>query len=569
MTVLLCVRGGSTAGRGDHVLAFDPAAAGVAAAAGAVVDLVDDLLDWDRREAIDAEATRLTELVADNGGLPGDVRTLAAYDLLTEFVNLLRGWWAGREWARRRPRVHGNPVEADGACPGSILIGVRAALGDDRLPSPWTPVSQPAATAGARIAAARAITAGLRAARRHGGVRRIRILAVPGMNVGAAIARTDPAALRRHGVGLAMLPTIEHGATARLAVSVGLPVASAAWPRRDDHAESAVQCVADESALRYAEDAALARALRCQAGRTLVASEHPARQVRATLRRWESELTLEALLLPTVANGAGRMASAWARDRQIPVGVVQHGIYAFRGAEGGDRAADLILTWGPGVADQVAEWEGVRAATRVVGVPGIAVGRPQRPTAGVRRVLVATPNNPMGSALGLAAFQESFLTAIGPAVQRLVAAGARIELRTHPAEDRTHYEEAIARLALPVSLSHPEPLDAALERADLVISSVSSVAFEAAARGLLVLIWTGGVPEEVRRRQFLSPVAESLPGMFDDADQLLSLFDAPGEPDRSACQLSEELRRYVSPFNAEDFIIGLDELRRWHGAATP
>jgi hypothetical protein len=516
---------------GDHVLAFDSIAAAQARAGGATVALVDELLSWEERGAIDDAAARLVAAIAATDGIDADVREFAVYDLRTELVNVLRAWTAAKEWMRRTPEVRAPELAGDEGCPSSVLLGARSAI-TQRVdePEPWVALSQPARAGGRRFAAARAALAANRLLRRGGSAR---IVAVPGMNVGVALGRVDPAALKEAGVAVGLFPTLDHGAAARLATTLRLPVAASAWPRPDPGREAAVRAAALSSLGALHEDPALDAALRAQAAHTLGASEHAARQVRATLNRWSRMRALEAIVLPTVATGAGRLAVRWARERGVAVGVVQHGIYAFRGVEGGDRAADAIFTWGPAVTDQVAQWEGVRAQAVTVGTPGITGVRPVPDgMAPVRRVLVATTNNPTGSALGLSAFQEAFLEDVAQGLQRLADAGIALELRLHPAESRGRYEDAVARLGLAVDLRSPEPLDAALDRADLLVSSVSSVAFEAAARGLPVLLWTGRVPPEVRHRHFLSPLADSRPGMFGDAAEFSRLAETlAGEPE--------------------------------------
>jgi hypothetical protein len=550
---------------GDLVLAFDAVAAREAEQAGATVDLVDDHLTWSERTAIDAQAARLATQVADNDAIDVSVRRFAAYDLRSEFVNILRAWTAATAWAQSRSDPGPTQVASDRDCPTSVVLGARAALtGKADAPAQWTPLSPQVQATGARLAAARALLETYRLTRR--GRRPVRILAVPSMNAGVAIGRAKPDELRELGVGLALLATLDHGAAARLAPALGLPAVGSAWPRRSARREGAVRRQAVDALGGFHDDHALDAVLHAQAAQTLVASELPARQVGATLERWSRLPDLESVVLPTVATGAGRVALAWARANAIPVGVVQHGIYAFRGVEGGDRGADAIFTWGPGVADQIAEWEDRRARAIAIGTPGIAEMRPCAAAAPIRRALIATTNSPTGSALGLSAFQDAFVADVADGLRRLGEAGVGLELRIHPAESPARYREVIARLGLPVVVREPEPLDAALDRADLLVSSVSSVAFEAAARGIPVLLWTGRVPAEVRREQFVSPLADSWPGMFADGGSFSALIQralqAPADFFNDVAPLRDELRRYVDRFDANAFAVGLRTLRR-------
>jgi hypothetical protein len=340
-------------------------------------------------------------------------------------------------------------------------------------------------------------------------------------------------------------------------------VSGAGWPAAGGRGRTAGPDAIRSALGSLSDDERLNRALAGVAVRVLADAQPLACRATAALRRWERLRDLRAIVLPTAAAGVARLACRWAQERGVPVAVVQHGIYGFREGDGGDRRADIILGWGEAVRDQVAEWNRNRARVEVIGAPGITAAGPDagngRP---LRRVLVATTNSPTGSALGLFAFREAFLQDIAPTIARLAAAGVAVEVRPHPAESPDLYRRWIDELGIAAQLGESPSLQIALERADLVVCSMSSVAFEAAALGIPLVIWTGRTPAPVRREHLLPPIDGDARGMFDDAHALLALCGDGDGLLAAGHELGAQLRRFVEPFDADAFGEELAKLGR-------
>jgi CDP-glycerol glycerophosphotransferase (TagB/SpsB family) len=100
--------------------------------------------------------------------------------------------------------------------------------------------------------------------------------------------------------------------------------------------------------------------------------------------------------------------------------------------------------------------------------------------------------------------------------------------------------------------------------ADILIAAASSVAFEAAALGLPVLLWHSDAPRWVREAHLVTPWSESLPGMFSDAGEFSALvgalIDEPAEGLRVAGELARHLARYAQPFDSASFARALERL---------
>src|SRR5581483_5218763 len=130
--------------------------------------------------------------------------------------------------------------------------------------------------------------------------------------------------------------------------------------------------------------------------------------------------------------------------------------------------------------------------------------------------------------------REDFIDAVVPGLARLRAAGVDVELRLHPRETAEEYRLMDARAGRePLALAPPGPFAQVVQRADLLVTAYSSVAFEAAALAIPVAIWTPDVPAAVRREHFLPPLADELPGTFTDAAGFEALIAAAldGGPD--------------------------------------
>ncbi len=108
------------------------------------------------------------------------------------------------------------------------------------------------------------------------------------------------------------------------------------------------------------------------------------------------------------------------------------------------------------------------------------------------------------------------------------------------------------------------PFAPAAAAADIVVSAISSVAFEAAALGLPVLLWLSGAPNWVRRDYAVIPWTHNEPGMFEGAQEFMELADGllerPAQTLALAHGLARHLARFAEPFQPERFAEGLRSL---------
>jgi len=180
-----------------------------------------------------------------------------------------------------------------------------------------------------------------------------------------------------------------------------------------------------------------------------------------------------------------------------------------------------------------------------------------------RRVLIATSNT-VDTPIAPVGFCEAFVDTLGPSVERLASAGVEIELRPHPGEDPARYRRLLAGHGARVAIAPAGAFAQALARVDILISSASSVAFEAAALGVPVLLWLGPTPRWVREEHLLPPWTQSLPGTFETAADLRALVDdliERADAGAGAAQeLGRSLARYAKPFEAARFAAALREL---------
>jgi hypothetical protein len=181
----------------------------------------------------------------------------------------------------------------------------------------------------------------------------------------------------------------------------------------------------------------------------------------------------------------------------------------------------------------------------------------------LRRVLVATSST-VDAPLVPVAFCETFLDTLAAGLDRLSDAGVQIALRPHPSEEPERYRRLLRARGMDVSIASEESLHEALAGADILISSASSVAFEAAALELPVLLWLGAAPQWVREKHLVAPWTECAPGMFEGAEDFSLLIEELLErPDRGlqvARQLGRRLARYAQPFDSPSFAAALREL---------
>ncbi|MFI5009046.1 MAG: hypothetical protein ACHQDY_02090 [Solirubrobacterales bacterium] len=535
---------------GDLTIALDWMAH--ADLAGRDALLFDALQDWEERNA---EEHRIAELMVALGEHP----KLAAIELaghrLIDFAELrmrpevtllLRGWTLARAGAGARALI------CDPAAAPALLMGLRAGLGMDPESVPYT---IPPALPGSRLkrSAARPLMRALAAGTRSGSVR---VVAVAAGKLSLALASLSHAELRSMGVGAMPFPGLDHGNSALLALRRGLPLLPGYGPSRVGRGPA----VRLPERLELDGEAALDRALTLLVSRLLAgAAPELAHSIRALdgLTRVRS---LRALLLPSAAYGASRVLIEWAHERGVRVGAMQHGIYVFRDYDGGDRRADLLFGWGEGTAGQINGWADPRPTVLPAGVPGTLVAPPRPPVAPLRRALIAT-SSILDTPLAPVALCETFVEILAPGLRRLGAAGVELELRPHPNEDPGRYRRLLDALGLDVGVTAGGPFRATAQSADILISSASSVAFEAAALGLPVLLWIGGAPEWVRRQHLVEPWIESLPGTFQGPGDFGSLIDAllerPVEGFGVARELSRSLARYAQPFDRDAFAEGL------------
>ncbi|HEV3093349.1 MAG TPA: hypothetical protein VGY30_02415 [Solirubrobacteraceae bacterium] len=514
---------------GDLALCFDPLALDRARAGGASLVLdADSLLDWEARARIDEQAAALADRLALDPGL-ANVRVageslieFAHYDLLIELNNLLRGFELGAALTEEH-RI--DALAAQSNAPSSLRLGVGAAIeahkgaaGATSACDPWIPISFSGPYNRTHALVAQVALATTRALRRR---HPIRVLAIPAGKVPAALERLDRAELSDAGVGLANFPGLSQGGAARLALSSGLPTVPAGGLRIAHESPGARSRAWPIPTL--IEPPALQAALAALVRTVLTRSSGATARVSNALRVWGSLPDLRALLLPYAMVGPARLATRWAHSRGVAVAVIQHGMYGLRSGPGPDVLADQIFGWGPGVVEQLRAFPQGHPRVCSVGVPDLLPSPRRDPPTSIGRVLVTTTNRPLGSAIGAYGLPEQFIEDLVPGLRQLVDAGARVELRLHPAESRSRYEALLATHGLELPFSSDGPLAELLSSCDLVVSAVSSAVFEAAALGLPVLLWAGRMPRQMRERCLLPPLCEELPAQFLDAEQFLEL----------------------------------------------
>jgi hypothetical protein len=376
-------------------------------------------------------------------------------------------------------------------------------------------------------------------------------------------------------------PGLDHGNGLLLAMRRRLPLfQSTGWgsPQRGIYVTRGVAaargigatggaCAALPGRLELDPDPMLDGALTLVVDRVLNGAACELDQAVSALRGLDGARSLRALLLPSAAYGASRLLIQWARKRNLRVGAFQHGIYAFREFDGADRRADVIFGWGEGTVEQVSAWPEPRPRVTPVGVPGLRAPEPpaRRDRAGVslRRALIAAADT-VETPIGPVGYCEAFIAALVPGIERLARAGVEIVLRPHPGEQPERYRQLLRVHGLDVRVAAEGAFQAALAGADILISSASSVAFEAAAQGAPVLLWLGTAPLWVRREHLVDPWTQNIPGMFQTGEDLASLIEdlleRPAEGFRVAHELGDRLARYAAPFDAARFALALRAL---------
>ncbi|HYM44924.1 MAG TPA: hypothetical protein VES65_02020 [Solirubrobacteraceae bacterium] len=556
---LIVVCRGDETGRYDWLPAPRAGDATVALDGMAAEDLADrqalpfdELETWEQRSAAEH---RIDELLAAVRAAPAVTAIelsgyrlidFAEYRLRMEAARLLRGWTLARA-------LEGvGELACDPTAAPALVMGVRAGIGLDPA---TTPYEIPPEVPGSRVARA-AIRPVMRCLAAVSRPARVRVAAVAAGKLILALDAMTDADLRAAGVATMPFPGLDHGNSAVVSLRRRLPMVATFGGR----ATGPGPAVRLPERLDLASEPQLDSALTVLITRLLDDAASELAGAVGALARIERASELRALLLPTAALGASRLLISWAHRRGVRVGVIQHGIYAHREFDGADRSADVVFAWGEGTAEQAQGWPEPRPKLLPVGVPGMAVARTRPPVVGLRRALIAT-SNAVDAPTVPAAFCKTFVDVLAPGLARMAAAGVELQLRPHPAEDRKYYRRLLSRHGLDIPIANDDHFSAAAARTDILISSASSVAFEAAALGLPVLMWLGPAPRWVREEHLVTPWVESSPGMFQRAEEFASLaddlLDRPAEAFAVAYDLGRLLARYARPFDPDRFAEGL------------
>jgi hypothetical protein len=517
--------------------------------------LFDELESWKERSAAEHRIAQMLAGIREHpavAAIEDDGHRLidfAEWRLRLELAQVLRGWTLARVGEGASDLI------CDPGAPPSLMLGARAGLGLDPSSTPYT---VPAALPGwwVKRALARPVMRALAAASRP---ERVRIAAVVAGKLELALASLPADELRAAGVGAMPFPGLDHGNGALLVLRRRLPLLATYGPRRSPPG-AAVRIPA-----RLGIDAveSLDRAIALLVSQVLAGTSRELRQAVEALAGLRLASSLQALVLPSAALGASRLLVDWAHKRGLRVAAMQHGIYAFREFDGGDRLADVIFGWGTGTSEQVDAWPEPRPAVWTVGVPGTTAPHTPHAATSLRRALIAT-SNAVDMPIAPSGFCEAFIDVLTPGLRRLAVAGVELELRPHPNEDPERYRRMLSARSLDVRVAAGGPFSASATAADILISSASSVAFEAAAQGLPVLLWMGGAPQWVRREHLVPPWTGLAPGMFagsSDFDELADgLLRQPRMTFEVACGLGRLLAQYAEPFQPERFAVGLRAL---------
>jgi hypothetical protein len=508
----------------------------------------DEIETWAQRSAAEHRigellaAVRLTPAAAAIELDGHRLIDFAEYRLRAEIARLLRGWTLARGVGDAQELV------CDPAAPAALIMGLRAGLGLDPAAVRYTP---PPELPGSRIARA-AMRPVMRALASVSRPANVRVAAVATGKLTLAIDALSDVDLRSLNMATMPFPGLDYGNSAVLSLRRRLPML-ATFGRRRAPSGPAVRL---PERLDLDAEPELDHAVTVLVGRLLGGAAPDLAGAVAALAGLERVRELRVLLLPSAAYGASRLLIEWAHARGVRVAAMQHGIYAFREFDGGDRLADAVFAWGEGTAEQVRDWPAPRPALYPVGVPGMSSAALRRSGGVPRRVLIATSNT-VDTPISPATFCESFVDVLAPGLSRLSAAGVRLELRPHPAEDPARYRRLLARHGLDVEILAGGPFQTAVAGADILISSASSVAFEGAALGLAVLMWLGPAPRSVRKEHMVAPWVDSAPGLFERAEDFSSLVeDLVERPARAfalADELSRRLARYAQPFDPARF----------------
>jgi hypothetical protein len=523
--------------------------------------LYDRVTSWEERNKAEHGVTKMLAAIGEHPAVAAiedsnyRLINFAEYRLRLEIAKLLLGWTLARAGADAGARQ----MICDPVLPMAFVMGARAGLGLDPGATTYT---VPPALPGSRYrrAVARHLMRGAAAISRP---ENVRVAAVAAGKLVLALGALSDLDLSEAGVGLVPFPGLDHGNGLLLSLRRRIPLVMSYRPLRSG---SGVPVRLPVN-LDLVRTVALDRALTILVERVLAGTSDELNQAVKSLDGMARMPGLRAVLLPSAAFGASRLLIEWAHRRDLCVAAVQHGVYGLREFDGGDRRADLIFAWGVGVAEQIRSMPDPQPAVHPVGVPGTLPVGPR--SHGVtrspvlRRALIATSST-LDAPIIPSAFCEAFIKVLAPGLERLAKARVEVELRPHPNEDPEYYRRLLRAHELDVKLAPDGPLPAAVAGADILISSVSSVAFEAATAGRPVLLWLGAAPRWVREEHLTAPWIECVSGMFETAEDFRSLVDElverPAEGFQVAYELSRHLAHYAEPFDVARFGVALRDL---------
>ena len=520
--------------------------------------LFDDLVSWDERSAAQR---RILELLGEIEEHPAVTAIDHHGHQLVDFVGLrlhreVEQLWRG--WKLASAGRGAGEIICDPQAPPALVMGARAALG---LDPGSVPFQLPSALPGSRARRALARPA-MRALAARSRPERVRVAAIVAGKLALALSSLSAEELHAAAVGVMPFPGLDHGNGALLAIRRRLPLL-ATYGSAHTVAGPAV-CM--PASLDLCHSAALDHALTVLVGRLLAAAGSELAQAVGALAGLERAGSLRTLLLPSSAYGASRLLIGWAHKHDVQIATMQHGIYFYR-VDYGEHMADVLFGWGQRTVEQTLTWPEPRPRVLPVGLPGVAAAPASvAKCASVRRLsraLIATTGE--GSApITPATFCDTFLEVIDSGLVRLARAGVELELRPHPSEDAMRYRRLLDARGLDVRISTQGSFGSAAARADLLIASTSSVAFEAATLGLPVLLWFSDAPQWVRREHFVPPWIDRAPGMFERGDEFAELVeDLLVRPDialQRAQRLGRLLHCYAEPFRPHRFAASLLEL---------
>jgi hypothetical protein len=521
--------------------------------------LFDQLQSWEERSAAQRCVTELLVAIREH---PAVAAVEHHGHPLIDFVELrlrseLAHLWCG--WRLASAGKGASELICDPAAAPALTMGARAGLGLDPSPVAY---AVPPMLPGSRVKRALARPV-MRAVAATSKPEHVRVAVVVAGKLLLALDALPDDELRAIGVGAMPFPGLDHGNGALLALRRRLPLLATYGPRRAG-CGPAVR-LPDRLGVEHAE--ALDRAITLLVGRLLAgAASEFARAVRS-LAGLERASSLRALVLPVGGLGASRLLIGWAHQRGLQVGVMQHGVYSTREVEEGERMTDVLFGWGDGTAEQTSGWPSPRPRVLPVGLPGVTTTRRspagEPPVTSLRRALIATTGLRIAP-VGTNTYCDIFVDVIASGLERLLAAGVELELRPHQLEDAGRYRQLLDAHNLNVKLVPGGSFSANAARADILIASTSSVAFEAAALGLPVLLWQGVAPRWFRGEHLVPPWIEHAPGMFESSDEFAALIEdlllRPDVAFELAHKLGRHLTRYAEPFRPDRFAAGLREV---------